>query len=55
MKIRCRQCGEYFLIDKQTAKLIEGGYVSPQEVDTCDDCNQSPSFNELRNDDDTEL
>jgi hypothetical protein len=38
MKIRCKVCGEYFFPDNETLALMSDGYLSPGEINTCDDC-----------------
>jgi hypothetical protein len=36
MKIRCKECGEFFIPDNETAELVSDGYIDP--IDICDDC-----------------
>jgi hypothetical protein len=46
MKIRCIHCGEYFFPDEETLQLMNEGYISTSDVNTCDECweilNQPP-------------
>lgn len=38
MKIRCRSCGEFFNPDDETLDLLSEGFISPDNVNFCDDC-----------------
>jgi hypothetical protein len=38
MKIRCKQCGEYFTPSDESVDLISEGYISSDSVNICDDC-----------------
>ena len=38
MKIECKICGEYFFPDDETLALLSDGYLSPIDVNTCDEC-----------------
>jgi hypothetical protein len=38
MKIRCKHCGEFFCPSDESVELISGGYLSPDNVNICDDC-----------------
>jgi hypothetical protein len=38
MKIRCIHCGEYFFPDEETLQLMNEGYISSSDVNTCDEC-----------------
>lgn len=38
MKIRCVQCGEYFIADDEIIELISQGSVNSDPVNTCDEC-----------------
>ena len=38
MKIRCKICEEYFYLDDETLALMSDGYLSPGDINTCDDC-----------------
>lgn len=38
MKIRCNHCGEFFCPSDESIELISGGYISPYNVNVCDDC-----------------
>ena len=38
MKIRCNHCGEFFCPSDESMELISGGYISSDNVNTCDDC-----------------
>ncbi len=38
MKFYCKSCGDHFTPSKETADLLEDGWISPQDVDTCEEC-----------------
>lgn len=38
MNFNCKHCGETFQADKETVELIENGWIQPQEVEFCQDC-----------------
>ena len=38
MKIRCRQCGEFFCPVDETLDLLSEGYISSDTINFCDDC-----------------
>lgn len=38
MKIRCRHCGEFFCPSDESVDLISEGFISPDNVNICDDC-----------------
>ena len=38
MKIRCRHCGEFFCPSDESVDLISEGFISPENVNICDDC-----------------
>lgn len=37
-KAKCCKCGEWFPISKELINLIEEGYISPVDVNLCDEC-----------------
>ena len=38
MQIKCSCCGQYFCPSSETIDMIAEGYISPDSVNTCDDC-----------------
>ncbi len=38
MKIRCKIYGKYFSPDEETLALMSDGYLSPGDINTCDEC-----------------
>jgi hypothetical protein len=52
MKIRCKQCGEYFCPSDESVELISDGFMSPENVNICDDC---WDILELLHDDNSEI
>jgi hypothetical protein len=38
MKIRCKHCGEFFCPSDESVELISEGYISPDNVNICDEC-----------------
>ena len=38
MKIRCKHCGEFFCPSDESVELMSEGYISPDNVNICDDC-----------------
>jgi hypothetical protein len=38
MKTTCRKCGDSFVIDKESEKLINEGFLSLADANICNDC-----------------
>lgn len=37
-QFKCSKCGEYFEPHKDTIELIEEGYISPDNINICEEC-----------------
>jgi hypothetical protein len=60
MKIRCKHCGEFFCPSDESVELISEGYISPENVNICDECweminQQQDDFSDMYSDADPGL
>lgn len=60
MKIRCKQCGEFFCPSDESVELLSEGYISSDTVNICDECwdmldHKQDDFTEMHSDADLGL